>query len=136
MARFKMKPKVGIHSAIINGTRVTLRPGDEVECDKHALGDFLYKFDVLDSGPEADAPDIETKHLQLQAKGGGWFDVINERSGRAINDRPLRKKDALELLDNETRKAAETEDNKEVNEDGDGQGDGSPAAGKAEGVEA
>jgi len=144
MALFRMKSGVGAHSMRLDGKVHVLRPGDEVECDESALRGGRDKFVCIDSGPVVDAPELPVSHLRLVGRGGGWYDVYNERSGGNLNDAPLRRSDAFALVNDVARKEAEQqeEDARRLAEEqereqahGDGKGDES-TTGEATGEEA
>ena len=45
--RWKRKPRTGRHSLMVDGQRVTVFPGDIVECSKSAIGGCVHKYELL-----------------------------------------------------------------------------------------
>ena len=73
-----------------------LRAGDIVRCTREELGGVIDLFDCLDVEPlREEAPQIK---MFIQSRGSGWYDVVNPATSKAINDKPMRKKDALVLI--------------------------------------
>ena len=92
---FKMKLRMGKHYIRRSGRKVVLRPGDQIDCEKHELGGAIHKFEQMEPDPPPSQPKVG---LKLVARGGNWFDVVNEVTGKAINDRGLRRQEAEELV--------------------------------------
>jgi len=85
----------GRHRAIIGGKRILVNPGDTVHCYTWELGpNWAESYDALD--PEVIVP--PNTYLRMKPKGGGWYDVVNTETGRAINTRSLRHAEAVELI--------------------------------------
>jgi hypothetical protein len=91
--RFQMKPKVGRVMTTVGGRRVTLKPGDMITCLPSELGRWQWRFNRLDpEEPEvAQQPSTGLKAVHL---GFGRYNVVNEATGKPINDDPLNKAEA------------------------------------------
>ena len=58
--------------------------------------DLLQK--VRDGDEEKQEKEPEPKrNLRIESVGGGWYNVVNEETGTAINDKGLREQEAKEL---------------------------------------
>lgn len=90
--RFKMKKGMGTH--YLPGMKA-VHPGDEIKCEKEELGGALDKFEQLDPDPEPEKPKVGLKLLHV---GGGYYNVVNDATGKVLNDRPLKKEVAEEML--------------------------------------
>jgi len=100
--RFLHKEGFGVHShKMADGTVVRTKAGDRIEFksvkDLHGAKD---KFRALE-GPEVSSPNDYGTGLELRTRGKGWYDVVNLETGLAINDKPLRQADAVELASGE-----------------------------------
>lgn len=73
-----------------------MRPGDVVECTKEELHSVPHKFDQLDPDPPPPEPSVR---LRAVHRGGGNWDVVNEVTKKKINEKPLNKQQALDLVD-------------------------------------
>lgn len=91
---FRMKRNVGWHTMMVGGQKRTLKPGDEVRCEKDLLRFVMDKFDQVEPDPPPPEPKTGLKAVH---RGFGKWDVINEQTGRPVNDKPLTKEDAKEL---------------------------------------
>ena len=94
--RFRMKRGMGLHYLRREGGEVAVRPGDIVECTREELGSALHKFDQLDPDPPPPEPSVR---LRAVHSGGGKWDVVNEVTKKKINEKPLNKQQALDLVD-------------------------------------
>ena len=61
---------------------------DALELDKSG--------NVKSPAPDSDEPEVGLTAVHI---GGGWWNVVNARTGEPINDRSLRKKEAMRLAD-------------------------------------
>jgi len=52
-----------------------------------------------DMEKELDIKEDEELEVEMVHRGGGWYDVINKKSGKKINEKPLKKTDAEILLE-------------------------------------
>ena len=93
--RFKMKKGMGPHLIRRGGRLVTILPGDEITIEKHELVGAMDKFEQLDPDPEPKQPSVG---LKLVHAGGKFWNVINEKTKRRINDKPMLKEDAQKLI--------------------------------------
>jgi len=91
---FKLKTGMGKHRIRRDGRMAVLKPGDEIDCEKHELGGAIYKFEQLEPDPSPPEPSMG---LRAVHRGFGKWDVINEASGVKINDKPLTKGEAREM---------------------------------------
>lgn len=48
---------------------------------------------------ELDIKEDEELEVEMVHRGGGWYDVVNKKSGKKINEKPLKKTDAEILLE-------------------------------------
>jgi len=95
--RFRLKQKHGKHSMVIDGVRRKLVPGDTIDCESYELGNALDKFEQLDPTPPPKQPKVGLRIVESEISG--LFDVINESSGRALNDEPLDEDAARSLVE-------------------------------------
>lgn len=97
--RYRVKPNTGKHTYFDDdGSRVTVKPGEIVSLKPEVARPFLYKLDLLDPMPSPQMPSIG---LRLERTPGGernQWDVVNEATGKAINDEPLTANDARSLM--------------------------------------
>lgn len=101
MAQFRV-----IHGAFYHKGNV-YRVGDVVEIDHYVIRHFRDQFEPLkpeDAEPPEPEPEVRLHPVHVMA---GWYDVINEATGRKINDKRLRKEDAYALagIDDEADEA-------------------------------
>jgi len=70
--------------------------GDVIEAEEHELRNCMDKFERLDpkKPEEAMKPKVGLKAVH---RGGGKYNVINERSGKPINDQLLSREEAEQL---------------------------------------
>ena len=85
--------KVGVGKHYVLGRGLPLLPGEEITCDEGDIAAFMDKFEVVTA---QDHPE-PTEGLRIEHRGGGWFDVVNSATGRAINSAPMRRDDADSL---------------------------------------
>lgn len=88
---FKLKIGMGKHRIRRDGRMVVLKPGDEIDCQKHELGGAIRKFEQMEPDPPPPKP---TTGLKAVHRAFGKWDVINEATGVKINDNPLSKGEA------------------------------------------
>lgn len=104
MSKRRWRLKIGSSTLIVSGIKVTLKPGQEIECEDYELPmAFRDTYEeVLPPGvkpveakePDADLPkdNFEVKHV-----GGGRYNVINKYTGKVINDEKLNRISAYAL---------------------------------------
>lgn len=113
MPRFRHREGFGKHR-FVDGT--ISRPGFVTDdLPKSPCAD---KFEQLDPNPPAPQPSVG---LRVHPRGGGWFDVINDTTGDAVNDRPMRFDAASELASAglEEIEASEGADSEEIEDETD-----------------
>jgi hypothetical protein len=114
--KWRKKPGTGSHSFKYNGKWIECWPGDTVICPIDPMGSFHVEYqciaEVVDGVEKpiserpktaeeraAEAELIEPTGLVLQAKGGGWYDVINpDNPDKPLNDKSMRKEEAEQFL--------------------------------------
>jgi hypothetical protein len=96
MSKRRWKLKTGASTLIVDGKKVELKPGQEVECEDYELPEsFRGQYEELfppgaypvdEEEPDADLPsdNFEVKHV-----GGGRYDVINTTTKKVVNDERL-----------------------------------------------
>ena len=89
-----MKKGRGRHNLLVDGQVTIVTSGDTIECDEWQLGAGKDKFDCLDPPEPEPEP---TVGLKAKHKGGGRWIVVNEASGKEINDGYLTKEEAIEM---------------------------------------
>lgn len=92
--RFKFKEVPNNFRIRINGHMKKMKPGDIIECHPDYLRKHIELFDRLDPEPPPPKPKYE---LKMVACEGGW-NVINQASGKPINNVPLSEKDATAMI--------------------------------------
>ena len=90
--------KNGTYSRMEKGGLKIYQKGEKLWSTKFSLKG-IHNVDQLDTEPEVIA-DLVKNSLKAVRIGGGWYDVINEVSGKKINTKALREKDAKALVDN------------------------------------
>ncbi len=100
--RWRRKEKSGRHVMQLNGKKLTVLPGQVLECTLEKLGSFASKYDDLGLVPgqpvELGAAKSPPLGFEIISKGSGYFDVINpDNPAKPINAKGLRK-DAAEKL--------------------------------------
>lgn len=124
MPKFLMREKKGKHTYLYpqqneKGRRKkrVLYPGDIIDCSEYEIAGALDKFECLE--PEKlelernPKPNVGLKAVEVEEKeivnyikkrvGKGQFDVINEVSGLALNEGPLTKQEANQLVEKATK---------------------------------
>lgn len=91
---FRLKPKVGSHTMLTKEGMIRLKPGDEIRCEKDLLGNALDKFEQME--PDSPSPEPSVG-LRAVHRGHGRWDVVNQVTGKAINDKALKRDEALEM---------------------------------------
>lgn len=116
---YRMKKGVGPHSMKLNGKNLVLHPGNEIRCEPEDIGGALkLKFEAIEAPP----PDpIPKKGLVVQHRGDGKCDVINETTGKKINDEPLTPEEAVAMASSPMAERFEA-DSREVAKKGDDAG--------------
>jgi len=59
---------------------------------------FLDTIECMDVLPE-DRPLVSATKFEIQHAGGGWYNVVETTSGKAMNETKLRQKEANELME-------------------------------------
>jgi len=79
------------------GGKVCARPGDEFLATKSSILPFMDLFEQLD--PDPPEADLDVSRLEIRRHlRTKYFDVVNPETGEALNDRPLSRRDAQELV--------------------------------------
>ena len=95
MPRYKVLS--GKYHRAEEGGRTVYRPGDIIEAFEGELDSFSNRFERLNPPPKK-TPKPE-KGLVVVHRGGGKYNVINEKTGQPINSVLLTKDDAGRLVD-------------------------------------
>lgn len=109
--RFRMKKGAGAHY-LRDGTRVL--PGKTITIDPLCLGGAKDKFEQIDPDPPPAEPSVG---LKLKHVGGRYWNVVNEKTGRNINDKPLQKEDARALVDEKIKEEEQKHQDQEEQSD-------------------
>ena len=99
MARYQKLPKSGKHYFRQGGKRICVRPGEIVEAEADELGSTISTYKCLDPQPPKPSEPEPTQRLFAKHAGGGRYNVINEATGKRINDVTLSKEEAQSLAD-------------------------------------
>jgi len=98
--RFQMLPRMGKHNHVHrDGRKETIRPGDVIKVhSKEDLGGALNKFKQLDPDTPIDGPKVGLVVVRRDKDDvGAGYDLVNEATGEALNDRPLGLSEAAEM---------------------------------------
>lgn len=82
MPRFRRKRNVGHHSAIIDGIRRDVKPGEVVVCKPEELGGFISDYEALD--PPAPEAEPKVKLIPVHVSKGRW-NVLHGATGEPVN---------------------------------------------------
>jgi hypothetical protein len=80
-----------------DGNAVVKHAGDIVECEPEKLKFFMDKFEQVDPDPPLPAPPVGLTMARASEEPNQW-NVINEATGKRINDIPLGLRDAQALV--------------------------------------
>lgn len=110
--KYKLREGCGKHILGRGKNAKTIQPGQVVRATPEELAGAMDKFDlVLDTIREdVNAPEAT---LIPKHKGGGWYDVINSKTGMRINQKSLKQDEAMALLNGEWEEDIEEEEKKE-----------------------
>lgn len=106
---FRMLPDRGTHIHGVGREKVELHPGDEITCERWELKGAMDKFKCVQPATQVPPQAQPTVGLKLVHRGGQWYDVINEATGKPINDKALRKEDAEQLVADQAETDAQLE---------------------------
>ncbi len=93
MGRWKLL--TGKHHMRGRGGNKTYYPGDIYVGKKEDIGWFINRWEQLDPDDPEPMPSTGPK---LKSLGGGWFSVINPATGFPINDKKMRRAEAVALI--------------------------------------
>lgn len=100
--RYQRKKGLGTHRFRAGGAKIVAKAGDIVFCDPSELMDNINQYDCLDEEGKVQAvakPDARIPEL-VPADQKNLFNIVNpDYPDRPLNDKPLRKKAALEFLE-------------------------------------
>jgi len=101
--KWKKKPSTGRHVFTFNGVRFSAAPGQVVECSERSLGkqakDYMLLGQSLKEVGESSQKELSTVPFIITPKGGGFYNIVNpDNMDKPFNDKPLRKKEALEFF--------------------------------------
>lgn len=113
---FKLKTGMGKHRIRRNGRMIVLKPGDEIDCNRHELGGAIDKFEQMEPDPPPPKP---RAGLKMKPRGSGWYDVFNEKTGKKINDKPIKKQDAIKLVGESAEQEGENKETETAKVKGD-----------------
>lgn len=82
-----------------DGNAVVKHAGDIVECEPEKLKFFMDKFEQIDPDPPAPEPEVGLKMERASDEPNQW-NVINETTGKPINDAPLGLREAQAIVRN------------------------------------
>lgn len=74
------------------------RAGDIITCNQEDISGFLSRFEIVEEDKKPELPQEKTHPLQIKRVFGSRYNVINTGTGTPINDKPLLKAEALELI--------------------------------------
>ena len=109
--RFRMKKGAGAHY-LYDGTRIL--PGNIITIDPLWLGEAKDKFEQIDPDPPPMEPSVG---LKLKHIGGGYWNVVNESTGKNINDKPLKKEDAHALVNEKVKEEEQKQQDQKEQEE-------------------
>lgn len=121
--RYQRKKGLGTHRFRLGGAMVVVKSGDIVTCDPSDLKDNLSQYDCLDAAGRIQAAAKPTARLPelVPAEQKNLFNVVNpDFPDRPLNEKPLRKKAAVEFMESFGLNAEVKEgsdDNQEADED-------------------
>ncbi len=81
-----------------------LVPCDVIECDAEKLKHFMDKFEKISPDPPPPQP---TAGLILDPLENGKFNVVNSKTGKALNDEPLSRDVAESIIADHAAKGEE-----------------------------
>lgn len=76
--------------------RRKLTPGEIVECDPSEVKSFMDRFEPAEAPPPEPEPEVGLK-VVAHVEGGNTFDVVNETTGKPVNDVPLTLDEARQV---------------------------------------
>lgn len=91
-SKFKLKRNVGSHWY----HKQKYNPGDRIDMYEHEAKKIMHKLERLDKSPEDKLMEAESG-FAIMHLGDGEYNVVNDASGKAINDEPLTLKEARAL---------------------------------------
>ena len=95
--RFQLRKGYGTHRRRLpNGKMELTKEGGIIEITKEELGAAIDKFVQLDPDPVVKGEQPK-RGLRIKDRSGGGFDVVNEQTGRNLNDGPLTAEEAENL---------------------------------------
>lgn len=106
--RYQRKKGLGTHRFRLGGAMIVVKSGDTVTCDPSDLKDNLSQYDCLDAEGRIQAAAKPTARLPelVPAEQKNLFNVVNpDFPDRPLNEKPLRKKAAVEFMDSFDLKA-------------------------------
>lgn len=122
--RYQRKKGLGTHRFRFGGAMVVVKSGDTVTCDPSDLKDNLNQYDCLDAVGRIQAAAKPTARVPelVPAEQKNLFNVVNpDFPDRPLNEKPLRKKAAVEFMEsfdlNAEVKEGSDDDNQESDED-------------------
>ena len=106
----------GSHYELTENGRVVHVEGDIVELSERQAISFKDKFEPVDGSiaPNEEAREEKLKVIHL---GFGKYNVIKVKTGKTINDMPLNKKEAYNLLEGGIDVEREAEDREDTEEE-------------------
>lgn len=72
--------------------------GDIVDLDPNVIRNFTDQWERVGPEEPEDLGPPMTSDLKLHPRGGGWFDVVNAETDKALNTRGLRLTEAEDLI--------------------------------------
>lgn len=93
----------GTFRAIIDGQRRIIKPNEKFSAYEHEIpASFRDSIVCLDKIPSPDTERLKSepvrKEYTLQAKGVGWYNIIDSE-GKVLNEKALRQQEAKEMLE-------------------------------------
>lgn len=96
--RFRLKQGCGSHRYLdAEGALIVMRPGDVIKCDPDDVKSLMFKFEQIDPDPPQPVPVAGLRMERASDETNQW-NVINEATGKPINDVPLNHRDAQGLV--------------------------------------
>ena len=107
--RFRLKQGCGSHRyRDAEGNLIVMRSGDIITCDPDRIKSLMFKFEQIDPDPPVPEPVVGLKKVRAPGEETNQWNVINEATGKPINDVPMNHRDAQALI-RDSKAASEEE---------------------------
>jgi hypothetical protein len=93
MAKYRIRAGYNKHRMVVDGQVRIYKAGDVIECPQKQLANWPAKFELIEPDPTPE--DIKARPTTIgRLRDDGLYDVVNVKTGQAVNDKPLTKEDA------------------------------------------